>query len=129
VKSGGNGDQTDKTLWLHPKNTQRVGSGVVVDGYIYILNEPGLAWCLDARTGEKKWEQRLAGGHSWCSMVHAAGRLYIGNTAGTTFVWEVNPTECKVLAENKLDETMRGSPAFSDGQIFIRTYRALYCLE
>lgn len=129
VKSGGSGDQTDKTLWLHPKNTQRVGSGVVVDGYIYILNEPGLAWCLDAKTGEKKWEERLGGGQSWCSMVHAAGRLYVGNTAGTTFVLEANPNTCKVLAENKLDETMRGSHAFSDGQIFIRTYRALYCIE
>jgi outer membrane protein assembly factor BamB len=129
VKSGGSGDQTDKTLWHHPKNTQRVGSGVVVDGHIYILNEPGLAWCLDAKTGEKKWEERLGGGQSWCSMVHAAGRLYVGNTAGTTFVLEPNPNECKVLAENKLDETMRGSGAFSNGQIFIRTYRRLYCIE
>ena len=60
VKSGGSGDQTEKRLWTHPKNPQRVGSGVVVDEYIYILNEPGIAWCLDAKTGEKKWEQRLS---------------------------------------------------------------------
>ncbi|HEY2412690.1 MAG TPA: PQQ-binding-like beta-propeller repeat protein [Pirellulaceae bacterium] len=129
VKSGSAGDQTDKTLWTHPKNPQRVGSGVVVAGHIYILNEPGLASCIDAKTGDKKWEQRIGGGQSWCSMVHAAGRLYVGNTAGTTFVLEPNPTECKILAENKLGETMRASHAFSDGQVFMRTYKGLYCVE
>jgi outer membrane protein assembly factor BamB len=129
VKGGGHGDQTEKTLWTHPKNPQRVGSGVVVDGKVYILNEPGIAWCLDAATGEKEWEQRLPGGVSWSSMNHVAGRLYVGNTAGTTFVLEPNPKECKVLAENKLGETMRASPAYSSGQIFIRTYQNLYCIE
>jgi outer membrane protein assembly factor BamB len=101
----------------------------VVHGNIYILNEPGIACCIDATTGDKKWEERIGGGQSWCSMVHAAGRLYVGNTAGTTFVLEPNPNECKVLAENKLSETMRASHAFSNGQVFLRTYRALYCFE
>jgi outer membrane protein assembly factor BamB len=129
VKAGGQGDQTDKILWTHPKNPQRVGSGVVVDGNVYILNEPGIAWCLDANTGDKKWEQRLPGGVSWSSMDYVAGRLYVNNTAGTTMVLEPNPQECKVLAENKLGETTRASPAFSNGQIFIRTYQNLYCIE
>ena len=43
------------------KNPQRVGSGVLVDGHVYILNEDGIAWCLDAVTGERKWEKRLGG--------------------------------------------------------------------
>lgn len=129
VKGGGRGDQTDKILWTHAKNPQRVGSGVVVDGHIYILNEPGIAWCIDATTGEKKWEQRLGGGVSWSSMNHVAGRLYVNNTAGTTFVLEPSPTQCKIIAENKLDELTRASPAYCDGQIFIRTYEHLYCFE
>ena len=72
VQSGGQGDVTDaRRLWLqdNPKPPQRVGSGVVVDGYLYILNEPGIAWCLDPKTGEKKWEQRICSPRSWCSMV------------------------------------------------------------
>jgi outer membrane protein assembly factor BamB len=129
VQSGGSGDQTDKILWTHPKNPQRVGSGVVVNGDIYILNEPGIAWCLDPKTGEKKWEERLPGGVSWSSMNHVAGRLYVGNTAGTTFVLEPNPNECRILAENQLGETTRASPAYSNGQVFIRTYQNLYCIE
>jgi len=62
-------------------------------------------------------------------MVHAAGRLYISNEAGTTFVLEPTTEKCKVLAENKLGELTRASPAFSNGQIFIRTHKALYCIE
>jgi outer membrane protein assembly factor BamB len=129
VKSGGSGDQTEKILWTHPKNPQRVGSGVVAGGHIFILNEPGVAWCLDPATGEKKWEERLPGGVSWSSMNHVAGRLYVNNTAGTTFVLEPNADQCKILAENKLGETTRASPAFSNSQIFIRTYQNLYCIE
>ena len=62
-------------------------------------------------------------------MVHVDGRLYISNKAGTTYVLEPNPQECKILAENKLGELTRASPAFSNGQIFIRTYENLYCIE
>jgi outer membrane protein assembly factor BamB len=98
-----------------------------VDGHVYIHNEP-IAWCLDAKTGEKKWEQRLSG-PTWSSMVHVAGRLYICNKAGTTYVLEPTPEACKVLAENKLGEQVEGSPAFSDGEIFIRTFQHLYCIK
>jgi outer membrane protein assembly factor BamB len=133
VKSGGQGDITaTHRLWLHdqPKPPQRVGSGVVVGDYIYILNEPGHAWCLDPKTGERKWQQdHLSKVRSWCSMVHAAGRLYVSNEQGTTFVLEPTPTACTVLAENKVGELTRASPAFSNGQIFIRTHQNLYCIE
>jgi outer membrane protein assembly factor BamB len=116
-------------LWIHPRNPQRVGSGVVAGDYVYILNEPGQAWCLDPKTGEKKWEERLGDGNSWSSMSYADSRLYILNTAGTTFVLAPSPEKCEILAENKLGELTRGSHAFSDGQIFIRTYQNLYCIQ
>ncbi len=130
VRAGGTGDVTEThKLWTHPRNSQRVGSGVVVAGLLYILNENGTFWCLDPQTGERNWETMRLGGRSWSSMTHAAGRLYVSNEAGTTFVLEPSTTEFKLLAENKLDELIRATPAFSDGQIFIRTYKHLYCIE
>ena len=126
VKSGGTGDVTSThRLWHHvmPKPPQRVGSGVVVKDHVYIHNEP-YASCIHVPTGEKTWEQRLSG-PSWCSVVHAAGRLYITNKAGTTFVAEPNPESYQQLAENKLGEQIEASPAFSNGQIFIRTHQNL----
>jgi outer membrane protein assembly factor BamB len=130
VKSGGSGDVTEThRLWRQamPKPPQRVGSGAVVGGNVFIHNEP-YASCVDAKTGEQRWQQRLAE-RSWCSMVHVAGRLYVSNEAGTTFVFEPSPEACKVLAENKLEELTRASIAVSDGQIFLRTYEHLYCIE
>jgi hypothetical protein len=55
--------------------------------------------------------------------------LYVANKEGTTYLLEPNPQECKVLAENKLGEPLDASPAFSNGQIFIRTHKNLYCIE
>ncbi len=130
VKTGGSGDVTQThRLWRHasPKPPQRVGSGAIVGGNVFIHNEP-YASCIDAKTGEQQWQQRLAE-RSWCSMVHAAGRLYVSNESGTTYVLEPSTETCKVLAENKLDELTRASVAVSDGQIILRTYEHLYCIE
>lgn len=133
ARTGGSGDVTDThRLWLHEKKIpQRVGSGVLVGGYVYILNEPGIAWCLDAKTGEKKWEQRVGtgSGRSWSSMCYADGRLYVITMNGETIVLEPTPEACKIIAQNPLEETTRASLAFSDGQIFIRTYNHLHCIE
>jgi outer membrane protein assembly factor BamB len=132
VRTGGRGDVTDThRLWLHEEKKllpQRVGSGVIVGDHIYILNESGVAWCLAIKTGEQLWEKRLAP-KSWCSMVHAAGRLYATSERGDTIVLEPNPNECRVLAENKINELTRASLALSNGQVFQRTYEHLYCFE
>jgi outer membrane protein assembly factor BamB len=132
VKGGGSGDVTQThRLWHQemPKPPQRVGSGVVANNHVFILNENFVVWCLDSRTGEKKWEQRAGTEKSWCSMVHVAGRLYISNKAGATIVLEPNTSSLNILAENQLDEHIEASPAFSNGQIFIRTHQNLYCIE
>ena len=131
VKPGGQGDVTrTHRLWVHDETPpQRVGSGIIVDGYVYILNEPGIAWCIDLSTGEILWRQRLGTGPSWSSMCYADGRIYVNNMEGTTFVLQPDHTECTMLAKNELREQMRASLAFSQGQIFARTYENLYCLE
>lgn len=128
VRTGGAGDVTEThRLWVsEKKNDQRVGSGVIVDDHIYIMDEPGFVRCYVVATGELVWEERLAGS-TWSSMVHADGRLYIINMDGTTYVLEPGP-EFKLLAENPLGELTRGSLALSDGQIFVRTYNGLYCI-
>ncbi len=133
VQPGGQGDVTaTHRHWIHlDAPPQRVGSGVLVNGYAYILNEPGIAWCLEAVTGEVLWKHRLSTGPSWSSMCYADGRLYVNNMEGTTFVLEpVNPDapECTVLAKNELGEPMRASLAFSQGRIFLRTLERLYCV-
>ena len=131
VRRGGKGDVTaTHRLWLTDKpNPQRIGSGIILGDFVYIVNENGVAWCLDVNSGEKKWEQRLGSANTWSSICQADGRLYIANFNGDTFVLEADPSGCKILAENKIGEETKGSLAFSNGQVFLRTHKNLYCFE
>jgi outer membrane protein assembly factor BamB len=133
VKAGGSGDVTEsRRLWYHPKTKQRIGSGVLHDGDIYILNDPGVAECFELETGKLIWEERLRGpaakSDSWSSMVVADGKLYAINQGGDAFVLKASP-KFEVLATNSLAETTIASIAVSDGDLFIRTHKALWCFR
>lgn len=128
-KLGGSGDMTAANrLWIE-NQPQRIGSGVVVDGRFYIVNAgPGTAQCMECKTGNVLWTERLEGGESWGSVVMAAGRLYVTSRRGVTSVFRTDPTRFELLAENDLGEPSNATPAISNGQIFLRTDGHLYCV-
>lgn len=131
VKLGGSGDITPDRLWHHPKNTQRVGSGMVIGKYVYMIEENGVPHCYDLHTGEELWKvENRAGGTTWGSMVHSDGRLYILMRNGSTLVLAASPTY-EVLSINALDrgEQTNSSLAISNGDVFIRTFRHLWCIS
>jgi len=131
-KLGGSGDVTESNrLWHHTEaNPQRIGSGVIVDGRIYMANAgPGIVQCIDLESGEELWRDRLAASNHWGSTVYAGGRLYATDQKGTTRVFAPNPEEFELLATNEMaDESSNSTPAISDGEIFLRTFAALYCI-
>jgi outer membrane protein assembly factor BamB len=130
VRMGGEGNITDKQrLWVTPegkKEQQRIGSGIIQNGRIIMVNEPGLLEVIDVATGEVQQKERLCG-TTWSSLTHAGGKFYIFDQKGTTHVFTVDP-KLKVLARNELGEQCNASHAFSDGQIFIRTWNHLWCV-
>lgn len=133
VKLGGTGDITADRLWLHPRNTQRVGSGVIVKGHVYIVDENSVPRCYDLTTGEEKWKvEKRPGraGTTWGSMVHADGRLYVLMRNGDTLVFAADPNY-ELLAVNELtkEDQSNSSVAISDGQMFLRTFKHLWCIE
>jgi outer membrane protein assembly factor BamB len=133
VKAGGAGDVTEsRRLWHHPKTKQRIGSGVICDDHIYILNDPGLAECFELKTGKLVWEERLKGpaakSDNWSSLVLAGDRLYAINQGGDAFVLRASP-KFEVMATNSLGEMTIASMAMSDGEIFVRTHKALWCIS
>jgi outer membrane protein assembly factor BamB len=132
VKLGGSGDVTKDRLWLHPKSTQRVGSGVIVGGHVYMVDENAAPHCYDLKTGDDLWKDapRLTGGTTWGSIVHADGRLYLLMRSGETVVMAARPKH-DVLAVNPLapGEQTNSSPVISDGAVFLRTFKHLWCIE
>ena len=128
-KPGETGDVTDShRLWVNAtKNPQRVGTGVIAGDYAYVLNEPGVAECIELRTGKQVWKERAAN-MSWGSMVLSGDRIYVTDMQGQTVILRAGP-KFELLHENELGEMTRASPAVSDGQMFIRTYGHLYCIR
>jgi outer membrane protein assembly factor BamB len=127
IKAGGSGDITDThRLWRVRKNPQRIGSGVIVGEHAYIVNEPSLA-CIELKTGKEVWSEKIPGS-IWSSIVLADGKLYAVSQQGVTYVVAAKP-QYEEIARNKLDGTMtRASVVPSDGEIFIRTYKHLWCI-
>jgi len=131
VKLGGSGDITPDRLWLHPKNTQRVGTGMIIGPHVYIVNENGAPYCYELATGKELWQvETRPGGTTWGSMVHADGKLYILMRNGDTLVLAASP-KYEVLAVNSLGkgEQTNSSVVISDGEIFLRTFRHLWCIR
>jgi outer membrane protein assembly factor BamB len=131
VKLGGSGNITKDRLWHdNKKQEQRVGSGMIVGDHVYMVDENGMPRCYELMTGKEVWQvQKRPNGVTWGSMVHAEGRLYVLMRGGETLVFEASPTY-KVLAQNQLTpgEQTNSSLAISDGDIFIRTFRHLWCI-
>jgi outer membrane protein assembly factor BamB len=133
VKPGGQGDVTaTHRLWQTARTKNRLGSGVISGEYSYILNTEGIAECLELKSGKQVWEERLRGGgaksESWSSMVLAGDRIYVLNQSGETFVLKASP-KFEVLSVNPLDGELTNSTlAASDGELFIRTHKHLWCI-
>lgn len=86
----------------------------------------GTVVCLDAKTGKQHWKERL-GDQFYASPVAGAGRVYIPAHEGIIRVIRAGP-EFELLAENDLGERIVASPALSNGQIFIRSDKHLFCI-
>ena len=128
LKAGGRGDVTSSHLLWSTTNGPDVPTPVTDGKYFYVVNDRGIMWCLDARTGAEVYaQQRLKPGAYSGSPVFADGRIYVTNEDGLTSVVQAGP-KFEILAENALNDYSLGSPAISDGQIFIRTSQTLYCI-
>jgi outer membrane protein assembly factor BamB len=130
VKLGGTGDITKDRLWHHAKpNPQRIGTGVIVDGHLYMMSANGIPQCFDIKTGDELWKVKdRSGGDAWGSMVHAAGRLYITMRNGATLVLAASPVYQELATNNIGNEHTDASIVPSDGELFIRSYKHLWCI-
>jgi outer membrane protein assembly factor BamB len=99
-------------------------SPLLVGDELFIVNDGGIATCVDAKTGATHWVQRLGGEYS-ASPVFADGRIYFLSEEGASTV--IAPgTVFQRLATSTLDGEILASMAVSGGSIFIRTDSHLY---
>jgi outer membrane protein assembly factor BamB len=128
LRAGGRGDVTKSHLVWSTQNGPDVPTPVTDGKYLYVVNDRGIVWSFDAKTGREVYgQQRLKPGTYSASPVLADGKLYVTSEDGLTSVIKAGP-QFELLAENDLGEYCLSSPAVSDGQLFIRTSGHLYCI-
>jgi outer membrane protein assembly factor BamB len=127
VRPGGRGDVTASHVnWLSATGAPYVSSLVYDQGLLYMANDVGVLAAAEATTGKKIWQERLGGVFS-ASPVAADGKIYFVSENGETIVLKSGPKP-EVLARNNLGERQLASLGVSNGQLFIRSDRHLFCI-
>ncbi|MEO6787327.1 MAG: PQQ-binding-like beta-propeller repeat protein [Chthoniobacteraceae bacterium] len=128
LKLGGSGALgEDAVAWREIKGAPSKPSMILDGDYLYAVDDKGIAWCLEQKTGEVKWSERIGGDYS-ASPLLADGRLYFFSENGTVTVVAASP-EFKKLGGGKFDDGFMAAPAVSGKALFLRTKSALYRVE
>jgi len=125
-KAGGRGDiTTTHSLWKSTRYSADCPTPVIVGGHLFSIRDDGMASCLDLKTGEPRWQERLFTENVKVSPVAAAGRVYFTSGRGNTVVVAAGP-KFEVLSRNELNEDTLATPAVSGGRVYLRTEGGLY---
>jgi outer membrane protein assembly factor BamB len=128
VRAGGEGDITDTHIaWEQKQGVPSLSSLLYVDPHIYAVTDTGIVNCFDAKTGEEVWQKRIGGKHS-ASPIYAEGNIYfLSELDGETIIIKAGD-EFEEVARSVLGETCKASIAASQGNLFIRSDKHLFCI-
>ena len=125
VRLGGSGDVTDTHVaWRINRGAPSTPSPLLVGDELYFVADNGIASCVDAKTGERHWMERLGGNFS-ASPVLANGQVLFLNEAGVA-TWVKTGVKFEALGKNEVPGRTFATPAFSDGAMYLRTDTTLY---
>lgn len=128
VKVDGTGDVTESHLgWNMKKAAPLNPSPLLVGDELYLVDDDGIATCLDSVTGTQHWQRRIGGNFS-ASPTLADGKIYLLDEDGKTTVLAPGK-KYEVLATNTLEGRTLATPAMVDHSVFLRTDTHLYRIE
>lgn len=102
---------------------------LVYRGLVYIVKFQGILSVFDAKTGERKFQERLLNATSafTASPVASDGKVYLANDDGQVFVIKAGPTY-ELIAQNDMGGPVLATPAISEGRLLIRTQQHLMAI-
>lgn len=127
IKPDGTGNVTaSKIAWKTSEGAPYVPSPIVVGDWFLTSSFNGkAAHCYEAATGKVVWKEPLGLHHA--SPVTANGLVYFLNDEGVMHIVRAGE-KYELVARNELGEKTYASPALSDGQMFLRSFKQLYCI-
>jgi outer membrane protein assembly factor BamB len=132
MKPGGSGDLKDSKdllMWRYNKGAAYVPSPIAIGDYLYLVSDAGLMTCIDAVTGERKYEggRPPVPGTFFASPVAFDDKILLTSEDGDSFVIKAGPVH-EVLATNSVGEPVYASPAIANSTIYIRGDRHLFAI-
>lgn len=125
IRPDGQGDVTDTHVeWTLKKGAPHTPSPLLVGDELYLVSDGGIATCVDAKTGDVHWSERIGTKYS-ASPVYADGRVYFQDEDGKGTVLKAGKKFQK-LGENGFQEPSLASYCVGDGAFFVRTEKHLY---
>ncbi len=127
IRPDGEGNVTKTHIaWRTTKGVSYVPSPVSIgDYFVVVTDNTGTLTCFEARDGTMLWSEKP--GFSHASLVTAGGLVYTLSDAGVMRIFKPGPAYQEV-AKNDIGEKCFASPAISDGQIFLRSDKHLFCI-
>ncbi|MBT3201648.1 MAG: PQQ-binding-like beta-propeller repeat protein [Phycisphaerales bacterium] len=139
IQAGGKGNvTTSRKKWASPDSSY-VPSPIVRGGHLYWVNESGQMFCLSTKTGKRIYREKLsrADGSSipsrsvYASIVEIAGKFYAVTRKHGTVIIAAEPKFRQITVNQFKSDTsdFNASPAVSNGQLFLRSNKFIYCVQ
>jgi outer membrane protein assembly factor BamB len=122
TSSGGTLAATE--LWRSPRVRAYNGPAIYRDGLLFTFTGPQLL-CVDAATGNVKWQQRAGDG---TLMGMGANLAVLGQTSGDLRIVRASPTGYEEVSRTRVltpDVMSVTGPSFAGGRLFIRNVREI----
>ena len=125
VKLGGKGDVTESHVaWRIKRGAPSTPSPLLVGDELYFVSDSGIATCVNAKTGEQYWTERLGGNYSASPLFANNFVLFLSETGLAT--WVQAGRKFVVLGKNEVPGRTLATPAFSANAMYLRTDEHLY---
>ena len=132
---GGEDDVTDSHVKWTSRSSSYVATPLLHDGRFYWIDDRGIAQCSSAADGELVYRERVddleRGRPVYASPVLIDNQIYVVTRRSGTLVYPPGDS-FRPIAQNRLasDQTdFNATPAVSDAKLYLRSNRALYCIE
>jgi len=115
-------------IWRQPI-TMFTSSPTLVGDRVYQVSHEGELYCLNARTGEILWHEKLDTGQIHASPAYVDGLLIVPMNLSKLFVIRPSDEKCEIVHHIAMEGNCLGSPAICNGKVYVHTTEKLYAFE
>ena len=128
VDPAAKGEAADTHIrWRLKRSAPNKPSVLLIGELIFMIDDGGIATCVEAKSGNVVWSERVGGNYS-ASPVTDGKRIFFFSEEGKTTAIAA-AREFKILAESQLDGGFMASPAVHGDTWILRTKTYLYRIE